>query len=64
MDIVYHKLKEPQLEVTDGGMKMLLLRCALLDTHRNKNSMQLFPELEQINQRMGGLYEQKRQQYE
>lgn len=64
LDQIYHKLQLPQVPVDDKGINMLIARCALLDTHRNLNSMKLFPELEQINQRLNGLYEKKRREYE
>ena len=63
MDIVYHKLNQPQIPTADKHLKMLMARCALLDTHRKTNSMELFPELARVNSRMENLYENKKAQY-
>lgn len=63
MDIVYHKLDQPQIPATNKHLKMLMARCALLDTHRKTNSMELFPELARVNSRMENLYEKKKAQY-
>jgi len=58
MNQLYHLLDSE--EITSSK---LLDRCALLDLHRGKNSMQIIPGFQAVNKRLGNRYEYARERY-